>query len=359
MTDLAGPVALALVGLWIAYLVPHKLRHRQQLLESRSDDRYSEALRVVAVSDRHGRSARGTDGASGSRPAERSTTGRSTTGRSTTGLLTPGSGVPVTRPGPVEGGTAVDRPTATQDRLATEHARRAAQARAAHAAALARRGAAARRRGLLAGALLLATVAGWVVVGVAPAVTWVVAAVPTALLTGVVVLGRRAVLAGRAADAAWERQDAELQRAAVRPATPAAGLPSVARGPRATHVGRAFQPSDEHTQVIPTVGATVRSSSAAATEGETGEGWSPVAVPRPTYAMKAPAPRREPAPLGDVEGSTTARPAAAASDKPAAQVTPAASSAVSSAVVPDDVPVATTGSIDLDAVLAKRRAVGE
>ena len=52
MNDLAGPVALALVGLWGAYLVPHKLRYRQQLLESRADDRFSEALRVVAVSDR-------------------------------------------------------------------------------------------------------------------------------------------------------------------------------------------------------------------------------------------------------------------------------------------------------------------
>ena len=30
VNDLAGPVALALVGLWVAYLVPHKLRHRQQ-----------------------------------------------------------------------------------------------------------------------------------------------------------------------------------------------------------------------------------------------------------------------------------------------------------------------------------------
>ena len=52
VNDLAGPVALALVGLWVAYLVPHKLRYRQQLLESRADDRFSEALRVVAVTDR-------------------------------------------------------------------------------------------------------------------------------------------------------------------------------------------------------------------------------------------------------------------------------------------------------------------
>ena len=69
--------------------------------------------------------------------------------------------------------------------------------------------------------------------------------------------------------------------------------------------------------------------------------WSPVPVPRPTYTLKSPAPRREPAPLGEVEGSTELRAPAAA---PAAVVEP---------------PVGTTGSINLDEVLARRRAAGE
>ena len=323
MTDLAGPVALALVVLWVAYLVPHKLRHRQQLLESRTDDRYSEALRVVAVSDRHGRSARAASQTS--RPAA----------RSTSGLLTPGAGVPVRRPVPDEGGTTVDRPTATQDRIATEASRRAAQAHAAHVAAAARRGAAARRRGMLAGLLTLATVVGWVVVGVAPAASWLVGAVPTVLLGTVVVLGRRAVLAGRAADAAYEQRrtqerQAEQRRAAHRPATPVAGTSAVEhREPRSAAPGRAVRPSNTDTQMFEAVAAP------------DGDAWSPVPVPRPTYTMKAPAPRREPAPLGEVEASTTARPADA--------VMPA----------PLEAPVETTGSIDLDAVLAKRRASGE
>lgn len=331
MTDLAGPVALALVVLWVAYLVPHKLRHRQQLLESRTDDRYSEALRVVAVSDRHGRSARVASQAS--RPAA----------RSTSGLLTPGAGVPVRRPVPDEGGTTVDRPTATQDRIATEASRRSAQAHAAHAAAAARRGAAARRRGMLAGLLTLATVVGWVVVGVAPAASWLVGAVPSVLLGTVVVLGRRAVLAGRAADAAYEQRrtqerQAEQRRAAHRPATPVVGTSAVAeareprsaqREPRSAALGRAVRPSNTDTQMFEAVAAP------------DAEAWSPVPVPRPTYTMKAPAPRREPAPLGEVEASTTARPADV--------VVPA----------PLEAPVETTGSIDLDAVLAKRRASGE
>ncbi|MDM7830645.1 hypothetical protein [Cellulomonas edaphi] len=319
MTDLAGPVALALVVLWVAYLVPHKLRHRQQLLESRADDRYSDALRVVAVSDRSGRSLRTSEAR---RPAA----------RSTTGLLTPGKGVPVRRSGPDTGGTTVDRPTATQDRIATEAARRTAQARAAHAAATARRGAAARRRGMLAGFLTLATVAGWVVAGVAPAVTWVAGAIPTVLLATVVVLGRRAVLAGRAADVAWEnRQAAEARAAAARTATPARGT-LVARS---AAPGRAVRPSNTDTEMF---AAVVIDSPAADADG-----WSPVPVPRPTYTMKAPAPRREPAALENLEGSTAVRPAEDARTE-----------------VRVAEPVAeTTGSIDLDAVLAKRRASGE
>ena len=308
--------------LWVAYLVPHKLRHRQQLLESRADDRYSDALRVVAVSDRLGRSARTVDAR---RPAA----------RSTTGLLTPGKGVPVRRPAPDEGGTTVDRPTATQDRIATEAARRTAQARAAHAAATARRGAAARRRGMLAGLLTLATVVAWVVVGVAPAVTWVAGVVPTVLLGGVVVLGRRAVLAGRAADAAWEqRQAAELRAAAARTATPARGSAAVARS---AAPGRAVRPSNTDTEMFAAVVVETTAESGGA------DGWSPVPVPRPTYTMKAEAPRREPVALDNLEGSTAARPAEAALPT----------------TVSAEPAVETTGSIDLDAVLAKRRASGE
>ena len=91
---------------------------------------------------------------------------------STAGLLTPGKGLPVAT-GSATGGTTVDRPHGTQDRITADAARRAAQARAARAASVARRGAAARRRALLAGFLLVATVVGWAAVGLSPLVTWV------------------------------------------------------------------------------------------------------------------------------------------------------------------------------------------
>ncbi|WP_146845919.1 hypothetical protein [Cellulomonas terrae] len=370
MNDLAGPVALALVGLWVAYLVPHKLRYRQQLLESRADDRFSEALRVVAVSDRRSRQ----EAVSGP------------TVSSTAGLLTPGKGLPVAT-GSVTGGTTVDRPHGTQDRITADAARRAAQARAARAASVARRGAAARRRALLAGFLVVASVVAWAAVGLSPLVTWVAGVVPTVLLGSVLVLGRRAVLAGREADEAWEQRIAAERRVASGPRTgamravatasasatrpdpvvaPTASAPP-AEAPMAFVTGRAVHPSDASTEVFARIVADTGESDGPARHASTGqvpvvrrsagerapetagdedEAWSPVPVPRPTYTMKASAPRREPAPLENLEGSTAARTADV--DAPA-----------DAERAPLEAPVETTGSIDLNAVLAKRRVAGE
>ncbi|TWH30936.1 hypothetical protein L600_002800000010, partial [Isoptericola variabilis J7] len=49
MESAAGLAALALFVLWLGYWVPQRLRHRQQLLESRVEDRFSGGLRVLAV----------------------------------------------------------------------------------------------------------------------------------------------------------------------------------------------------------------------------------------------------------------------------------------------------------------------
>lgn len=343
----AGVVTLAVAGLWVAYLVPQKLRHRQQLLESRTDDRFSGALRVLAVTDHTGRTARMSD----SRTRSGATPDCAATADKRVGLLTPSRGVPLVAIGGANGGSAVDRPHGTQDRLSADAARRAAQHRAAQVAAVARRGAAARRRAVLAVTLLVASIAGWAVTGLT-AVTVAAGIVPTVLLVGVLVLGRRAVVAGQAADIEWERRRREH---ALSPARPSAHAPAV--------TGRAVRPSDSHTEVFARIvdqvdgrpeaathdtsadASTVVRRSArqgAQTGGESAEDeWSPVPVPRPTYTLKSPAPRREPAPLGDVEGSTEMR---ATVDAPAAIVEP---------------PVGTTGSINLDEVLARRRAAGE
>lgn len=377
MYEFAGPAALVVVGLWIAYLVPHKLRHRQQLLESRTDDRFSDALRVLAVT--------GPEGSGRRRRAEVAGGVRQDCGpvEKRAGLLTPGTG---NRLATTErGGAEVDRPHGTQDRIGADAARRAAQLQAAHAAATARRGAAARRRGALAGVLLAATVVGWVVAGVT-ALGVLAGLVPTVLLAGVLGLGRRAVVQGHLAEDEWQRRideaTAPLRERAARPGRKGAA-------------GRAVHPSLTETQAIERVraDAPVRTSARVRDGGREGDTWTPVAVPRPTYTTKAPAPRREPAPLGEVEGSTHAAPArrttagdeaatATAAAAPAATGTdgadasaPAASPEPAQAADATPAPAARTtpatpgttapaseepsGSIDLNAVLARRRAAGQ
>ncbi|WP_066585100.1 hypothetical protein [Cellulomonas timonensis] len=373
----AGLVTLAVVGLWGAYLMPHRLRHRQQLLEARIDDRHSGALRVLAVADRPRRR---------SPRRERSTpilltasADCSTVAEQRVKLLTPGRGIPLGASGGANGGMAVDRPHGTQDRISADAARRAAQQRAAHAAAVARRGAAARRRAVLALALLVASIAGWTVAGLTT-VTLLAGAAPTVLLGSVLVLGRRAVVSGHAADAEWERR---LQEHALPPARATAQSPAV--------TGRAVRPSDAHTEVfariidnvegpasvpgavaaatpsaasgtIPVVRRSSRVDPSAAEQDE--DAWSPVPVPRPTYTLKASAPRREPAPLGEVEGSTAAAQPVAGADLrgstlDADGVSRTAAAEADGGRTPIEQPATTTGSMNLDEILARRRAAGE
>ncbi len=132
MYAFAGPAVLAVIALWIAYLVPHKLRHRQQMLESRTDDRYSAALRVLAVSGPVGsrRRLRSDNAAPGIRPDCGSPHKR-------TALLHGGIGVRIGNEG-----RDMDRPHTTAEGMGADAARKVAQLKAAHAAATARRGAA-------------------------------------------------------------------------------------------------------------------------------------------------------------------------------------------------------------------------
>lgn len=355
----AGFAALALVGLWIAYLVPHKLRYRQQMLESRTEDRYSGALRVLAVTDRTPRS----------RPTAQDRVECGPASEKRIGLLTPGRGLPVgQRTAVAEGGRAMDRPHGTQDRITADAARRTAQRRAAHAAAVARRGAAARRRGLLTAGLLVLTAAGWLVVGFTP-VTVVAGVAPSVVLTTVLVLGRRAVLAGQRADAEFRQQ---LREAELAPAYATVDSPAV--------VGHAVRPSEASTEVMaritddlatspvervaPPERRSVRTPATGVAEVEEAaedEAWSPVPVPRPTYTMKATAPRREPVPLSTeaAEEGVSAAIGEAADDaedsvQTASDAVPGAADAPAARVEPT-----TTGGLDLDAILARRRASGE
>lgn len=297
------------------------------------------------------------------------------------------------------------RPHQTQERVSAEVARRRAALRAARAGALARRRAAARRRAGITMSLVVLAVAGWSVAGL---IGWSVAfgAVPSVLLAAVLVLGRRAAIAGARADAEWERQLRELAgpphpAAAVQPVTaparPAASdaVPTPASAPvRRSHrlvQGRAVHPSDADTEVIARVTTEVTTTAApdggvqvetgtarhasngaeataaverTATKGS-GLTWSPVPVPAPTYTLKPAAPPREPAPLSPEQVVSAAarreqvsRPVTGAADEAPAAAEP---SGVAEPTAAQSAPAAesATPALDLDVILQRRRASGE
>ena len=224
----------------------------------------------------------------------------------------------------------MNRPQNLQDRAEVRAVRRDADARAHRAAAVGRRSASARRRAALTLALVVVTIAGWLVVGVGSiAIGW--ALTPTVLVLAVLGLGRRAVVLNARADTAW------ALRASATPV----------RAPQRSVTGRATLPSDVETAAVRRVGVESRAddaddaddtSSAERDDAGSAGSWAPVPVPRPTYTLKPAAPRREPAPLAvemisvDVTVPAIEEPAAAAE---------------------------TTGGLDLDAILARRRASGE
>ncbi len=329
--DQAGLVVTALAGLWIVYLVPQLLRHRQQLAEARVDDRFSEYLRVLRVAD----------------PDPRP------------GVHAPSQGRVQLHPG--GGERTMHRPQSVGDRVSADAARLTAAEHAGRAAALTNRAAAARRRAMLATTLLLVTLGSWVVVALG-SMAASVAVLPTVLLVAVLAAGRRAVLAGRRADQAWA--EGAVRRAA-RPRPHAGGRPLA--------VGRAVHPSEAITEIMQKVPAgPVRATASrvlatgevpvvpdvetpavavldetpaeptaapAAPPADEPAVWVPVPVPPPAYALKPEARRPEPRPL------TGPQPAV-----------PATATGVSEDA-DDQRP--TTGGLALDAILARRRASGE
>ncbi|SDF71886.1 hypothetical protein SAMN04487781_2366 [Cellulosimicrobium cellulans] len=404
----SGIVALAVFLLWVGFYVPHRVRHRQQLLDARTDDRFSGSLRVLAVAGPGGGGfdrwdarldgvttvaaiASGPAGGGG-RPL---LGGAGTQGRSEDrthdeeGTHAMGSTVSAS---PSRGAPPRRQPASEQSRLEL----------------LERRAAAARRRLTLTVVLLLATVGVWVVVALG-LVPWWAGVVPTAFLGLVLVLGRRAVLAAQRSDAAWLAE----RRAAARAARGAVlGAPPAPRGARPRVTGRAVHGSQVSTQMIPRVtpqdlaranaaasadaGAPAASSrervtASGATEGPaseepapaadepttaretapvveaevvdaervpTGRAWDPVPVPPPTYTMKPTAPRREPAPLTDDDVVSPTR-SARVEPVVAAVADAAPSGAPAPAAGDERKPSTETLGLDLNEILARRRAAGQ
>ncbi len=308
----------------------------------------------------------------------------------------------------------MDRPHAAAERRSADAVRQVARIRAGFAAAQSRRAAAARRRGLLAALLLVATSAGWAVVGFTT-VPWYAGAIPTALLVVTLVAGRLAVVAGTNNDARWrqmvddaERQAAKARTGSVRTVVPRSSGTRRAAAPRSTEVrrqapraavgstrprvdlattalssgpvGRAVRPSEHVTDVFDVIVAdrgdvatslrhasgptpAARPPAPSTTSGpvqstpsrratderarpsepvvaaERAADWEPVDVPPPAYTLKPAVPRPDPAPLSEPTSADQA---------PTEPLLEPASE-------PEPV---TSGSIDLDAVLERRRASG-
>ena len=279
----------------------------------------------------------------------------------------------------------------------------------------ARRAAAARRRALLTVTLLLLTVATGVLAATTPVSAWFVLA-PAVLLVAVLALGRRAVRANARADAAWEARERARRAAVVSDDVRLAGRPAPAVRPSVT--GRAVKSSQSHTQMIarvrppvtaaadstaatpePTSGrtrtvATVRApqpesaaapteaaadsrvdpSSAPATSRTTTSAaqpagqsapagdaeWTSVPVPRPVYMMKSAAPRWEPAPLtAEMAQITLERRAELAAGDSAPVVELVVDQADAAAAAPEQEASSDSLGVNLNSVLARRRAAGE
>lgn len=175
---------LALAGLWGMYLVPHGLKHRSQLLQSRTDDRFSGSLRVLAVAADSQRRQVEAPRAIG--PA-----------RAVPLLTAPMATVTTTE---MEGARTMDQPAAP--RPATSGARPAAPPSTSLAE---RRAAAARRRLVLTLTLLGLAAIAWSAVP-AFSLSLIVPGLVTALLGAVLVLGRRAAISA-------QRDQAQLRSA--------------------------------------------------------------------------------------------------------------------------------------------------
>lgn len=309
--SVAGFALLAVVVMVLCYLLPAAIRSRQIVADARIDDRFSTGLRVLA------------------RTGGTSPRVESTARVHLHAPATPTASSPTTTSAEPE--APMDRQPVPPASRTPAQARREAATRAARAAAASRRAAAARRRRVLLVGLFTLTAAGW---GLFATITFPIA-VPIAasvLLVAAAVAGRRAaVRAARAEDrehlagpVGRTRRGGSGSAGASSQERPTTTRTGPVRHARRTSQGEAASPEGADD--------TAPADSGAATEGRDGtggpavtpptrtpvsertgslrisvdpatidsavpgaeqdEGWTPVPVPVPTYALKEPAPRR-------------------------------------------------------------------
>lgn len=239
----------------------------------------------------------------------------------------------------------MNRPAGMAERRSASEARRVANVRAALAARQAEQAAAARRRLVITLAAFAVTVLAWVAVAVSN-FQWYLALFPTLVLAATLYLGVRAAQAERAE---WAGVPESLRTPrAVAPAGPSyspaqlrAHLTSTGAATTAEGSGLRWDTDEQRADLAADVAAeaTTEGGADGGAESVAAPGtWTPVPVPVPTYTLKASVPRRGvgedtlPESVDHDDDESAAEPAAAA--------------------VTESAP-----SIDLNAVLARRRAV--
>lgn len=237
----------------------------------------------------------------------------------------------------------MNRPAGMAERRSASEARRVANVRAALAARRAEQAAAARRRLVITLAAFAVTVLAWVAVAVSN-FQWYLAVFPTLVLAATLYLGVRAASAERAE---W----AQIPESLRAPRALAQAGPSYSPAQLRAHLTSTGAAADtgrsglrwdtDEQRVDPAADVAVASADAGVDPAEETDAsvWTPVPVPVPTYTLKAAAPRRA------VSEGVPAQPVDH-DDDDAPAVEPAAAASTDAAP-----------SIDLNAVLARRRAV--
>lgn len=226
--------------------------------------------------------------------------------------------------------------------LAAADARRLAAARAARAAASSRRAAAASRRLALTVLLLLVTAGAWAGYAL---LSWplVAAVVASVALIGVMLLGRRAAAAGAAADARWER---EMTSIVAHSRERSAASARQSGRPR-------LRVDVDPTALLAEPSRSSRTVGAAPVAADP-RAWTPVAVPPPAYTLKQSAPRREVSPLVTSQETELMD----AVEVVETDVAPEAAAHEEAVVEQSEQAVLAEPSMDVQAVLARRRAAG-
>jgi hypothetical protein len=336
--DPSSLIFAVIIGIWAVYLVQHWVRRREQLATSRSVDRFSAAMRilerrapipialpagqsqnrayVVASAGSSTGSVKGSSKAGESRPeVAMSSLNRAQTTASRSARPAPGAGA---------GAASAGRPAA-----------RTVVPRRTH-----------RLRALILLTLLVATPGVWAAHVFGTLLLW-----PTVTVTVLFVLDLMLVRSAARHEAAARRRmarrpaarSAATRRPAARPQARSSAKTSARTAaktfPVAASMGSSAGPTpaaSSSTSALPVEEVRPMHSQDAITEVIVLDGgWEPVAVPPPTYTMKAKA------------------------DRPAESRAPMLADSESAPSREPLVPAVAVDELDLDSVLDRRRAAGE